>query len=156
LLVLSVVFVNGSVINPVVLRHMFAELSAQQIDPALLCRGLGLDVSGFGLPDARVSPRQASLLIDRALRLNPDHALGHKVGLRRTLVSSGFLGLALASTCSLEQVLALIARYCQVHGTLLDVRIETRSPGPMHVFFSQDRRLWLRRQRQICLPQCKG
>jgi AraC-like DNA-binding protein len=129
--------VEKAVLNPVVFKHLLAELAARGISPSVLCRGLGFDPQAFDAHEFRISEHQATRMLDRALRFGPAWPLGHRVGLRRTLVSSGLLGLALSSARSLCEGLTLIAHHRQAMGSMLDIHVEPKRNGALDVVLSQ-------------------
>jgi AraC-like DNA-binding protein len=125
--------VDKAVLNPVVFKHLLAELAAGGISPNVLCRGLGFDPSAFDCHTFRLSPRQAMRMLERALRTVPALALGHRVGKRRTLTSSGVFGLTFASAQSLSQALQLLVRYGQAMGTMLEIRVTSDNGESLYV-----------------------
>lgn len=63
--------------------------------------------------DGRLSARQYRALIENALRLYPDPALGFKFGFQLKLSTHGFLGFAAMSAGTLEEALLLAVKYCR-------------------------------------------
>ncbi|WP_028006554.1 AraC family transcriptional regulator [Solimonas flava] len=121
---------SASVIPPYVLTFLIDLAGQRGWDPAPWFAGLGIAPQQCYEPDARVSFRQASTVIRRALAATGEPSLGLQVGLRETLSSCGVLGLALMSAPTLGEVLAVAARYHGVTGSFMDLRVE---PGASQV-----------------------
>lgn len=107
-------------INPVILRYTVAELAAKGVDSAPLFRGMGFTAEVLNSdPLFVVSHRQASDVIQRAIRLARDSGLGHNVGRRRTVVGSGFAGLGILTSNSPQEASRFIGNHAWAFGTLL-------------------------------------
>lgn len=63
--------------------------------------------------DGRLSARQYQALINNALRLSSDPALGFKFGYQLRVSTHGFLGFAAMSAQTLGDALALAVKYCR-------------------------------------------
>jgi AraC-like DNA-binding protein len=74
--------------------------------------------------NARVSYRQASQVIRRALRSSPRGDLGLAVGSRESLVSFGVLGFAMLSCRTLADALQIGLEHHQISGSLMDPSFE--------------------------------
>lgn len=110
-------------------------------DPAVLCRGLGFTLADLADPGFRVSYRQASQMIRRALQLVPGPALGVAVGAHNRLGTLGLLGHAVALCGSFGEALQVGARYQVLAGGItyweprscgdeLLVEVDFRFPDP--------------------------
>lgn len=85
--------------------------TARGVEPALLCRGLGFTPADLADPGFRVSYRQCSQIIRRALRLLPGPGLGLAVGAHNRLGTLGLLGHAVSLCRSFGEALEIGARY---------------------------------------------
>ncbi|AUM13709.1 AraC family transcriptional regulator [Ketobacter alkanivorans] len=63
--------------------------------------------------EGRLTARQYQALINNALRLSPDPALGFKFGFQLKLSTHGFLGFAAMSAATLGEALQLGVKYCR-------------------------------------------
>ncbi len=122
-------------INPVLIRHIFEAFSRRQIDVALLCKGMGMGMAAkdFNSPELHLSFRQLCLLADKALRLSPGALMCLDVGSRRSVVSTGALGMALATSPTVADMLSLITRYQHHFGSLPELREEAATCGYGHL-----------------------
>ncbi|RKP48137.1 AraC family transcriptional regulator [Trinickia fusca] len=68
------------------------------IDPERLCLGLGFEVADLADPDCRLSFRQASEMIRRAVTLAPGRGIGLEVANQETISSIGLVGYALMTS----------------------------------------------------------
>lgn len=100
------------------------------VQPEYLCRGLGFSVDDLTKPSTRVSYRQASLMIRRALAAIPDPALGLTLGTRATLGSMGLVGHAMAMSKTLGEAMSLGLEHLVLTGAV-GYRIELRAAGPL-------------------------
>ena len=100
------------------------------VQPETLCRGLGFSVEDLSKPSTRVSYRQASLMIHRALAAIPDPALGLTLGARGTLGSMGLVGHAMAMCKTLGDAMALGLEHLVLTGAV-GYRIELHGTGPV-------------------------
>lgn len=130
-------------IFPTDLLLALAQIAPERgVDPQSLCRGLGFDVNDLTQPATRVSYRQASLMIQRALAAIPDPALGLTLGTRATLGSMGLVGHAMAMSKTLGDALSLALQHLiltgavgyqiELHqsGALILMELEHRFPDP--------------------------
>lgn len=103
-------------IFPVFLLQTLAQLAAERgIEPQTLCRGLGFSAADLDDPGFRVSYRQGSRMIQRALQAVPGDGLGLAVGRRNVLGTLGLLGHALSLCPTLGEAFAVGMRY-QISG----------------------------------------
>jgi AraC-like DNA-binding protein len=118
-------------IFPTDLLLALAQIAPERgVDPAQLCRGLGFEVADLSQPTTRVSYRQASLMIQRALAQIPDPALGLTLGTRATLGSMGLIGHAMAMSATLGDALNLALKHLVLTGAV-GYQIELRMAGPL-------------------------
>ncbi|AXQ27454.1 AraC family transcriptional regulator [Solimonas sp. K1W22B-7] len=104
-------------IFPVFLLQTLAQVAASRgIEPQTLCRGLGFHAEDLDDPAFRVSYRQASLMIRRALQLVPGDGLGLAVGNRNVLGTLGLLGHAVSLCPTLGDAFDIGMRYQVVAG----------------------------------------
>lgn len=100
------------------------------VQPEGLCRGLGFSVEDLSKPSTRVSYRQASLMIHRALVAIPDPALGLTLGTRGTLGAMGLVGHAMAMCKTLGDAMELGLKHLVLTGAL-GYHIRLRVDGPL-------------------------
>lgn len=129
-------------IFPAFLLDTLSEVvAARGIDPAVLCRGLGFTPADLADPGFRVSYRQASLMIQRALKAVPGPGLGIAVGEHNRLGTLGLLGHAVALCGTFGEALEIGARYQVLAGGIahwqprhrgdeLIVDVDFRFPDP--------------------------
>jgi AraC-like DNA-binding protein len=120
------------------------------IPPARLCLGLGFGVDDLANPACRVSFRQGSMMIRRALQLAPGQALGLMIGERETIASIGLLGYAMMTSRTLGDAVALGMSLQKFAGSMLqfDMKSEpeatsvlasNRFPEPeIHIFLVEE------------------
>lgn len=115
--------------------------AARGVEPDLLCRGLGFTPADLADPGFRMSYRQCSQMIRRALRLLPEPGLGLAVGAHNRLGTLGLLGHALALCPSFGEALEVGARYQLLAGGIthwqprrcgdeLRIEVDFRFPDP--------------------------
>ncbi|MBV8665739.1 MAG: AraC family transcriptional regulator [Burkholderiaceae bacterium] len=102
------------------LRCLAATMSDFGIDPARLCLGLGFTVEDLTNPACRVSFRQGSLMIRRALQMAPNKALGLLIGERETIASIGLVGYAMMTSPTLGEATALGMSQQKFAGSMLE------------------------------------
>ncbi len=129
---------KAPVINPVAMRHLLEVLADKGHAHHSVCRGMGITSHQIDEPDFQLSARQVSTLVSRARHLMPSGCLGHMVGRRRTMVSSGLLGLGVATCESVHQALALIAEQPHALGTALCLSAVTSADGSLRLRASCD------------------
>ncbi|MCV6615278.1 MAG: AraC family transcriptional regulator [Cellvibrionaceae bacterium] len=76
-----------------------------------LLKTAGLSHSQIDQPEARINDAQFRLLLNTAVQISGDPAIGLRFGRRLTLTSHGVLGYALMSCKDLLQALDLLAKY---------------------------------------------
>lgn len=99
--------------NAVYAALLVEMLVGQKIPLGELLAGTGIDLKVLKSLDARISGRQFKALIENALRLSDDPALGFKFGFQLKLSTHGFLGFAAMSAATLGEALELAVKYCR-------------------------------------------
>jgi len=108
---------------PVNFLRSLADVSAALgIDANRLCMGLGFDLADLSNPQSRVSLRQATLMIKRALEMTKgrDRGLGLDMSAHETIGSMGLVGFAMLTSATLEQAIGLGIAMQKQTGALLD------------------------------------
>jgi len=111
------------------------------IDPERLCMGLGFNLADLSDPDCRVSFRQASTMIRRAIEMTAwrGRGLGLDIGMKETIGSIGLVGYAMLTSPTLGDAVNLGVRLQNHAGSLLRLEVEqtesrialsVRSPFP--------------------------
>lgn len=119
---------TSATIAPHILRYLDLVLAEAELDlgPALLRAGLPREL--LDQPTLRVSHRQGRLVIERALELLPDPALGLLVGARQHLASAGILGLGMMASATLAEGMQLGLRFQNLVGSMVEWGFEVRGP----------------------------
>ena len=103
----------------------------QQIDSASWFKGLRLNPQEINDPATRVSYRQASEVVTRALSALAVPHLGLVVGCRQDIGNFGILGLAMKTAATFGEAVLLGMTYQRTTGAMLDMDIEAGIPGEM-------------------------
>ncbi len=111
------------------LRSLAALATQAGIDPERLCMGLGFNLADLSDPRSRVSFRQASAMIRRAVRMIPDHGLGLRLGMSSTIASFGLVGYAMLTSPTFGEAVSLGVRLQNDAGSLL--QLDLRRQGQM-------------------------
>ena len=111
-------------IPPNVLVHLTERATARGIRCDGWFSGLGFGVAQLTDPALRVSYRQASLVIRRAMRALDEPTLGLHVGRNETVGSFGLLGLAMMTSRTFGDAMRVGIEHHRVCGSLLDVSFE--------------------------------
>ena len=111
-----------------------------------LCRGLGFSVEDLSKPSTRLSYRQASLMVQRALVAIPDPSLGLTIGARGTLGSMGLIGHAMAMSRTLGEAMGLGLQHLVLTGAL-GYRIDLHEAGTQ---------IWLELEHQFPDPDIQA
>ncbi|MAR92573.1 MAG: AraC family transcriptional regulator [Pseudomonadota bacterium] len=90
---------------------------------AELLAGTGISLEALKSLEQRLSARQYQALIENALRLDPDPALGFKFGFQLKLSTHGFLGFAAMSAATLGEALELAVKYCRTRFDFFNLHI---------------------------------
>lgn len=109
------------------LRCLAATAEEIGIAPARLCMGLGFSVEDLASPGCRLSFRQGSLMIQRALQMAPRRALGLMIGERETIASIGLLGYAMMTSRTLGDAVALGMSLQKFAGSMLYFEMRTEA-----------------------------
>jgi len=105
------------------LLRSLADVSADLgIDANRLCIGLGFDVADLSNPQSRVSFRQASLMIKRALDMTKgrNRSLGLDMSAHESIASMGLVGYAMLTSATLESAIELGIAMQKHTGALLN------------------------------------
>ncbi|MFZ5755295.1 MAG: AraC family transcriptional regulator ligand-binding domain-containing protein [Pseudomonadota bacterium] len=96
------------------LQLLVEMLAERGIPSAALFAGLPVNPALLAQPEARMSGRQWTLLLLRALELTGDPGLGYAYGLRMRPTVHGVLGYATMTCTTMRQALEIAARYMRV------------------------------------------
>lgn len=93
----------------------------------------GLRLGRAQVDDAsvRVSYRQASLILRRALRDLPGPDIGLRLGRQQTIGNFGLLGLAMMTARTFGDAVAVGLQYSPVSGSLMDLELDDSEPGTL-------------------------
>lgn len=93
----------------------------------------GLRLGRAQVDDAsvRVSYRQASLIVRRALRDLPGPDIGLRLGRQQTIGNFGLLGLAMMTARTFGDAVAVGLQYSPVSGSLMDLELDDSEPGTL-------------------------
>jgi AraC-like DNA-binding protein len=109
-------------VPPGVIRATLEVVKLRGYSAERLCRGLGFSPHDLQNADMRVSYRQTSLLIRRALQAVGDPALGLASGSRQTVISWGLPGLGMLTCRTLGEATVYATEHQQDTGALLHHR----------------------------------
>ncbi|WP_030323665.1 AraC family transcriptional regulator [Streptomyces sp. NRRL B-3229] len=110
---------TSATIQPNILRHLVAVADARGIDLRPLLKQVGLDETVMRSAALRVSYRQGSAVIRRALELTQDEHLGLKVGAAQHLTAWGLLGFALMADDTLRHAIETGVKYQNLSGAMV-------------------------------------
>ncbi len=91
--------------------------------------GLGLIRAQIDDATVRVSYRQASLVIQRALRAMARPGFGLEVGRHQSSGTFGIMGLAMMTARTFGDAVSIGVQYADITGALMDVELETPASG---------------------------
>lgn len=93
----------------------------------------GLRLGRAQVDDAsvRVSYRQASQIVRRALRDLPEPDTGLRLGRQQTIGNFGLLGLAMMTARTFGDAVAVGLQYSPVSGSLMDLELDDSEPGTL-------------------------
>jgi AraC-like DNA-binding protein len=91
------------------------------IDPERLCLGLGFEVDDLSNPECRLSFRQASSMIRRAVEMTPGRGLGLEISMNETIGSIGLVGYAMLTSPTLGEAVALGVKMQNHAGSMLHI-----------------------------------
>ncbi|HEY9102617.1 AraC family transcriptional regulator [Chitinimonas sp.] len=106
------------------LRCLAATAEDLGIPASRLCMGLGLSVDDLANPASRISYRQGSIMIRRALQMAPGQGLGLIIGERETIASIGLLGYAMLTSRTLGEAVALGLSQQKFAGSMLQFDLD--------------------------------
>jgi AraC-like DNA-binding protein len=78
-------------------------------------------------PDVRLTPLEFNLLIERALRLTGEPALGYHFGLQTKLSAHGFLGYAVMTSATLREAILLTEKFFSTRSGAMRLRFFTEA-----------------------------
>lgn len=108
------------------LRCLVSALTDFGVDSTRLCLGLGFTVEDLTNPACRVSFRQGSMLIRRALQSTPNIGLGLFIGERETIASIGLVGYAMMTSPTLGEATNLGMSQQKFTGSMLEFDMQQR------------------------------
>jgi len=114
------------------LRCLSATLAELGVDAARTTVGLGFSIEDLANPSCRVSFRQGSVMIRRALQMTKGKALGLEIGRRETVFSIGLVGFAMVTCPTLGDAVSLGVSRQQFTGAMLHFDLLTE-PGRISV-----------------------
>lgn len=123
--------IDSAQFRPQMLYELARTVAELGQDPARICMGLGLTASDLEDPHCRVSYRQASLMIHRAIQLFPGVGLGLESGRRNTLGTLGILGLAMNLSRTLQDAIGLYLKYEVLSGGIVNTDVEVQGAEVM-------------------------
>lgn len=107
------------------LRCLMSTLIDLGMDTSRLMVGLGLSSDDLSDPSCRVSFRQGSEIIRRALKFAKGQALGLETGIRERLTSIGLVGYAMITSRTVGDAIALGLSLQKDTGSMLEFGIHT-------------------------------
>jgi AraC-like DNA-binding protein len=107
-------------VPPHVIRQVLQLAASRGHSLERLCRGLGFAPDNLRDADFRVSYRQTSLLVHRAMKVCADPAIGIATGARQTVVSFGLPGLGMLTCPTLGEALSYLIKYQRSAGAITD------------------------------------
>lgn len=110
---------TSATIQPNILRYLTVVAGERGVDLRPVLRQIGLDETVMASADLRVSYRQGSVVIRRALELTGDEHLGMAVGAAQHLTAWGLLGFALMASDSLRDAIDIGVRYQNLSGAMV-------------------------------------
>jgi len=109
---------TSATIQPNILRYLVSVADERGVDLRPLLKQVGLDETVMRSAALRVSYRQGSVVIRRALELTADEHLGMKVGAAQHLTAWGLLGFALMADDTLRHAIETGVRYQNLSGAM--------------------------------------
>jgi len=110
---------HAAQLPPFLLQTVVRVAARHDIDPERLCHGLGFTAADLADPGLRVSYRQISQLIRRAMALLQDPALGLEVGCSNVLGTLGLVGYAMSLSPTLGDAIGMALRYQVLAGGIV-------------------------------------
>jgi AraC-like DNA-binding protein len=109
---------TSATIQPNILRYLTVVAEERGVALQPLLTRMGLDEAVMRSAELRVSYRQGSAVIRRAVELTRDEHLGLRVGAAQHLTAWGLLGFALMAAGSLRDAIATGVRYQNLSGAM--------------------------------------
>ncbi len=110
---------------PTTILAVLAQLAdAERVAVAPWLAGLGLTRAQIDDASVRISFRQASVIIRRALRAIPRKDIGLEVGAHQTVGTFGIMGLAMMTARTFGDAVAIGVENAAITGALMDVELE--------------------------------
>ncbi|USX28821.1 AraC family transcriptional regulator [Oxalobacteraceae bacterium OTU3CINTB1] len=106
-------------VPPHVIRQVLQLLASRGHSVERLCKGLGFTPENLRDAGFRVSYRQTSMLVRRAMQRWGDAAMGIATGARQTVVCFGLPGLGMLTCPTLGEALLYLIKYQRAAGTLV-------------------------------------
>ena len=131
---------------PFMLQTIMRVAVRHGVDPERLCHGLGFTAADLADPSLRVSYRQVSQFVRRAMQLMPEPGLGLEVGRSNVLGTLGLVGYAMSLSPTLGEAIVMALQYQVLAGGIVHVDFgmggdevwlaaEFRFPEPeIHIF----------------------
>ncbi|MFE9646202.1 AraC family transcriptional regulator [Streptomyces sp. NPDC006365] len=110
---------TSATIQPNILRYLVMVADERGVDLRPLLKQMGLDETVMRSAALRVSYRQGSAAIRRALELTGDEQLGLKVGAAQHLTAWGLLGFALMADDTLRHAIETGVKYQNLSGAMV-------------------------------------
>lgn len=108
---------------PVNYARQLVELCTRwHVAPEELKAGTALERLDPASTDARLTPLEFNILVDRAMRLTGEPALGYHFGLQTKLSAHGFLGYAVMTSATLGDAIALTEKFFSTRSGALELR----------------------------------
>jgi AraC-like DNA-binding protein len=99
------------------------------VAPQELMEGTALARLDPNSTDARLTPLEFNILVDRALRLTGEPALGYHFGLQTKLSAHGFLGYAVMTSATLGDAIALTEKFFSIRSGALYLKFFVEKDG---------------------------
>ena len=116
---------SAAVIPTNILCHLVQMAHDRRVESASWFKGMRLDPQEIDDPATRVSYRQATEIVARALAALAQPDLGLVVGYQQDIGNFGLLGLAMRTAPTFGEAIQTGITYQRAIGTLLDVNLET-------------------------------
>lgn len=119
----------AAIIPTNMLCHLMQMAQERHIESAPWLKGMRLEPQEINDPATRVSYRQASEVVARALSALAVPDLGLVVGSRQDIGNFGILGLAMKTAATFGEAVLLGMTYQRTTGAMLDIDTESEVPG---------------------------
>lgn len=125
-----------TVSNPYV-RMLLGVLDAEGVDVAALLAGLGVDAGLLDDPNGRIAPETVHRIWQHGLALTGDALLGLKVAAAARPSTFRALGLAAASSTSLQHALSVMLRYYRLVSESGALSAQPRAGGEVAIVYTE-------------------